>query len=146
MTSLMDAALMEINDGDLKTNNKGKITKKNLRAYLKKNKRFKDSDDPKGEGERYRIIKKSGKTLLGKRPTMNESLMNEPLMNESLMNESLMNEPLMNERDKPVNPPSINELLKRVKERGIGKITKQTKNNKTQKKQKSKKAKSKSKK
>jgi hypothetical protein len=135
MTSLMDAALMEINDGDLKTNNKGKITKKNLRAYLKKNKRFKDSDDPKGEGERYRIIKKSGKTLLGKRPTMNEPLMNEPLMNESLMNE----------RDKPVNPPSINELLKRVKERGIGKITKQTKNNKTQKKEKSKKAKAKAK-
>jgi hypothetical protein len=150
MTSLMDAALMEINDGDLKTNNKGKITKKNLRAYLKKNKRFKDSDDPKGEGERYRIIKKSGKTLLGKRPTMNESLMNEPLMNESLMNEPLMNEPLMNEslmneRDKPVNPPSINELLKRVKERGIGKITKQTKNNKTQKKKKEKKQKQKQK-
>ena len=63
---------------------------------------------------------------------------------------------LMDDHDKPVNPPSISELLKRVKERGIGKITKQTKNNKTknnktknnktknnktQKKQKSKKAK-----
>jgi hypothetical protein len=55
---------------------------------------------------------------------------------------------LMDDHDKPVNPPSINELLKRVKERGIGKITKQTKNNKTknnktQKKQKAKKQKAK---
>ena len=52
---------------------------------------------------------------------------------------------LMDDHDKPVNPPSISELLKRVKERGIGKITKQTKNNKTQKKEKSKKAKAKAK-
>ena len=55
---------------------------------------------------------------------------------------------LMDDHDKPVNPPSISELLKRVKERGIGKITKQTKNNKTknnktQKKQKAKKQKAK---
>ena len=54
----------------------------------------------------------------------------------------------MDDHDKPVNPPSISELLKRVKERGIGKITKQTKNNKTknnktQKKQKAKKQKAK---